>query len=170
MIILKRPQKEHEAAALAFKQEFLDNEETTINGSELLDHTDSYAEWLKGVTGNASADTVNPDWVVTDTYFAFDETGKLVGIIDLRHELNGFLKDFGNTGYSVRPTERRKGYATEMLGHILARARELCMTKLQLSVERSNEASVKTIIANGGVYERSFSHEGEEADVYMIAL
>ena len=42
------------------------------------------------------------------------------------------------------------------------------MDKLQLSVERSNEASVKTITKNGGKYERSFSFEGEEADVYMI--
>lgn len=44
------------------------------------------------------------------------------------------------------------------------------MDKLQLSVETSNEASVKTITKNGGEYERSFSFEGEEADVYMIYL
>lgn len=170
MITLKRPIKEYESKAIAFKQEFIDNGERTINGSELLDQMDSYDEWLKSVTDNISHDTVNPSWVVTDTYFAFDENDNIVGIIDLRHELNDFLKDFGNSGYSVRPSERRKGYATEMLKLILKRARQIGMNKIQLSVERSNEASIKTITKNGGKYERSFSFEGEEADVYMIYL
>ena len=168
MITLRRPVKEYETEAIAFKQEFIDNGETTINGSELFDQMDSYDDWLKSVQDNASSDTVNPSWVVTDTYFAFDENDRIIGIIDLRHELNDFLKDFGNSGYSVRPTERRKGYATQMLKLILERAHQIGMEKIQLSVERSNEASVKTILKNGGKYERSFTFEGEEADVYMI--
>lgn len=168
MITLKRPIKENEAEALAFKKEFIDNGEQTINGSELLDQMDSYDEWLKSVSDNTSQETVNPSWVVTDTYFAFDENDRLVGVIDLRHELKGFLKDFGNSGYSVRPSERRKGYATEMLRLIIERAAEIGLGKLQLSVERTNEPSVKTILKNGGKYERSFTFEGEDADVYII--
>ncbi|MBR3102429.1 MAG: GNAT family N-acetyltransferase [Lachnospiraceae bacterium] len=169
MITLRRPVKEYETEAIAFKQEFIDNGETTINGSELFDQMESYDDWLKSVQDNASSDTVNPSWVVTDTYFAFDENDRIIGIIDLRHELNDFLKDFGNSGYSVRPTERRKGYATQMLRLIMERAHQIGMEKIQLSVERSNEASVKTILKNGGKYERSFTFEGEEADVYMIS-
>ena len=41
MIKLIRPLKEHEKEALAFKKEFFDNGENTINGSELLDQPDS---------------------------------------------------------------------------------------------------------------------------------
>ena len=39
MITLKRPIKEYESQADSFKQEFIENGETTINGSELLDHS-----------------------------------------------------------------------------------------------------------------------------------
>ncbi len=170
MITLKRPVKEYESEAKAFKQEFIDHGETTINGSELLDQMDSYEEWLKSVTDNTSSDTVNPSWVVTDTYFAFDDNDRIVGMIDLRHDLNDFLKDFGNSGYSVRPSERRKGYATQMLALLIRRAGEIGMKRLQLSVERTNEPSIKTITKNGGVYERSFIFEGEEADIYMIDI
>lgn len=57
-----------------------------------------------------------------------------------------------------------------MLSLIIEVARKSGMDSLQLSVERTNEPSVKTIVKNGGVYERSFEFEGEIADVYMIRL
>ena len=170
LIRLIRPDASHREAALAFRQEFFDHGESVINGSELLDHTEDYDEWLQSVTANTVRETVNPQWVLTDTFFAVDEWGKLVGIIDLRHELNDFLRDFGNCGYSVRPTERRKGYASEMLRLLLQTARDAGMTELHLSVERSNAPSVKTILRNGGVPERSFEFEGSPADIYKITL
>ena len=51
-----------------------------------------------------------------------------------------------------------------------ALAKECGLNDLQLSVERSNEASVKTILKNGGVYERTFDFENQPADVYRITL
>ena len=96
MIRLVRPNKEHKMQALDFKQEFFGNNEKIINGSELLDQMENYEEWLVSVTNNISEETVNPAWVVTDAFFAVNESNEIVGIIDLRHTLNDFLKDFGN--------------------------------------------------------------------------
>lgn len=131
---------------------------------------DRYEDWLLSVTDNTDKETVNPDWVVTDTFFAVDEADRVIGIIDLRHTLNAFLKDLGNCGYSVRPTERKKGYATQMLHLLLEVAGNAGLRELHLSVERDNLPSIKVITRNGGVYERSFEFEGQQADVYKIVL
>lgn len=170
-IALIRPTLELKEKAIDYKQEHFDFGEYEINGSELWDKTDSYEEWLENINKNSDSTTVSKDWVVTDTFFAVRERdNKIIGIIDLRHSLNQFLKDFGNCGYSVRPTERNKGYATLMLHNLLKIAKDARMDRLQLSVLKSNIPSVRTIIKNNGVYERSFEYEGEQADIYSIII
>jgi len=170
-LIFIRPNKELENQAIEFKNEFFENGETEINGSELLDKTDNYDKWLENVTKNSSKETVDPNWVVTDTFFAIRENDKkIIGIIDFRHELNDFLKDFGHCGYSVRPSERKKGYASEMLKKILDIARQIGINEFQLSCKSSNVPSVKTITNNGGIYNRSFKYNEETADIFLIKL
>lgn len=170
-IVLVRPTLELQEKALEYRNEHFQHGEDIIYGSELFDKTESYEEWLSSITLNTSPQTVNENWVVTDTFFAVRiSDDKIVGIIDLRHTLNDFLKDLGNCGYSVRPSERKKGYATEMLYLLLQAAREAGMKELHISVEKENTASIKVIQKNGGMYERSFSFENETADIYKIEL
>ncbi len=170
MLQLVRPTAEMKEAALDYKNEHLEYGDKEINGSELLDQTDSYEEWLVSVSNNTSPETVNPAWVVTDTFFALNEEGRIVGIIDLRHTLNDFLQDFGNSGYSVRPSERKKGYATEMLRQLKDVARKAGMKELHMATFQDNVASVKTIVKNGGEPEREFEAEGKPARMYVITL
>lgn len=170
-IILVKPNMQMKEVALEYRQEHFDFGEDTINGSELFDQIPSYELWLEKVMANSKETTVDPDWVLTDTFFAVRPLDqRLIGIVDLRYQLKGFLKDFGNCGYSVRPTERRKGYASEILRQICMIARKYGLETLQLSVEKENEASIKTILKNGGHYSRSFQFENKEAEIYLIDL
>lgn len=170
-IVLKRPTLEMQGEALNYRDEHFRNKENIIHGSELLDQIEDYAVWLNMIVCNTNKQTVSKDWVVTDTFFAIRESDhKIIGVIDLRHTLNDFLKDFGHCGYSVRPSERKKGYATQMLKQLIIQAKEIGMKELQLSVMKDNIASIKTILLNGGVYTRSFQHENQIAEIYCIAL
>lgn len=170
-IILVTPNIQLKSKALDYRQEHFDFGETVINGSELFDKTPCYEAWLERITANSNKKTVDPNWVLTDTFFAIRVSdNRIIGIADLRYELNDFLKDLGNCGYSVRPSERNKGYASEILKQICALAKEHGLDNLQLSVERENTASIKTILRNGGRYSRSFKFGNEEADVYSINL
>jgi predicted acetyltransferase len=170
-ILLIRPTKDLKFLAIEFKKEFFQNGETEINGSELWDKMNNYEEWLDKITKNISEETVDPNWVVTDTFFVIRECDKkIIGIVDFRHELNDFLKDFGHSGYSVRPSERKKGYATEIVRQILEIAHQIGLKEIQLSCVNNNIPSIRTIIKNGGVYNRNFIYNEETANVYIVKI
>lgn len=83
-----------------------------------------------------------------------DEHERLVGMTNLRHHLNDYLLTYGgHIGYSVRPSERQNGYATQMLRLTLEQARARGIGKVRICCDHYNVASAKTIRANGGVLE-----------------
>src|SRR5690348_16973882 len=90
------PSKELEVAALEYKREHSDNQEYELHGSSLFDHTDSYDDWLERLKNNANEQTVNPNWVVSTTFFALRKSdSKIVGMVDIRHTLNEYLNLYG---------------------------------------------------------------------------
>ena len=91
----------------------------------------------------------------TQFLFVREEDGKVVGMIQVRHAFNAFLERIaGHIGYSVRPSERQKGYAKAMLAAALPFCwQELGLSRVLVSCLEDNAASWRTILANGGVYE-----------------
>ncbi len=81
--------------------------------------------------------------------------GRIVGFLCLRHSLayDDDDEDFAShIGYSVRPSEQRKGYAKEQLRLLLTEAKKLGLHRVRLVCRDTNAGSVKTILANGGEY------------------
>lgn len=172
-IILEFPTKQHEFMANQFKEEFFENNEMIINGSALFDQMD-YREWLINTEKNSNPATVRNDWVVASTFFAIRKSdNKIIGMIDLRHNLcNKLLADYyGHIGYAVRPSERKKGYATQMLMLALKYAKSLNFTKVMLGCYTDNIASIKTIIKCGGILTESKEYiDGTSMNVYWVDI
>jgi len=145
------PDETMENSAIEFKQEFFDNSETVISGDFKWGVMSSYLDWLKMVRGSLYDESCNPKWGVISTFFAMKESdNKIIGIINLRHTLTPKFINFGHIGYSVRPTERRKGYASEMLKQLLIYAKDQGLHEVEVVCEDSNVGSIKTIMTNRG--------------------
>ncbi len=96
-------------------------------------------------------------WLPCTNYFLVDDTNRIVGMIDIRHELNEHLHQVGgHIGYGVRPSERRKGYATRMLAEALKVTEGLGIDAVLVTCNDDNIGSTKTIENNGGVEDTSF--------------
>ncbi len=155
MDILKlvTPAPEHEEQVMSYRKEMLDNHDS-FDGSSGLGKVESYSDWLRFEERGRAAH--KDSYVPSDQYLAVRQSdNKVVGMIDYRHSpLSEFLLNVGgHIGYCVRPSERRKGYAKEMLRLLLPLCKENGETRVLIACDKDNEASRRTITANGGVLE-----------------
>lgn len=146
------PTKEYEEQVMSYKEAFIKNNDS-FDGCAGLEEIQTYDEWLE--FDKRLKNKYGDNYVPSEVYLCIREKdNKLVGIIDLRKKLSEFLLNYGgNIGYSVLPSERRKGYAKEMLKLILCKCKELGINKVLVTCDKGNIASAKTIIHNGGVLE-----------------
>ena len=154
MMLLIEPTMEYDAQIRTFRQDFLDAGSPSEGSGSLLRYANPQ-EWLDHVAQYANPETVPPDRVPCTQYiYVREDDGKIVGMIQIRHSLNEMLRKYsGHIGYSVCPSERRKGYATQMLAAALEKCREMGLSRVMLSCRPENEGSRRTILRNGGVFE-----------------
>lgn len=170
-IELKAITEEYREQILAYKEEFLANGDS-LDGTAGLAKDWSFEEWITAVRDNAVETTVRPGLVPATTFLGIRTgDGRLIGMIDVRHRLNDYLLQFGgNIGYSVRKSERRKGYASGMLRLVLDECRKLGLDKVLLTCDKENAASRKTIVRNGGVFENEVPEGDRTTERYWISL
>lgn len=111
--------------------------------------------------------------VPDSTFFLIDEErNRLLGAVNIRHYLNeGLLLHGGHIGDGIRPSERRKGYATEMIRLALIECKKLGIDKVLMICDKDNIGSRKSIINNGGILENEIVDEdGNIEQRYWINL
>lgn len=160
--------------AIEFINEFHAHK-SEINGSGGLDRflkNSTYEEWLKKIHADADIANIPESRVPALTYFFVrEEDHCIVGMINLRLALNDFLKkEGGHIGYCIRPTERRKGYATDMVKSALKVYDTLGIGEVILTCDRINIASSGVIKNCGGQLADTFYSETFEETIERYVI
>ena len=166
------PAKEHEAMLADYAAEHRACDELHLHGSSQYELHENYEAWLASLLSEADPQqAAAKGWVQSTTLLCLrKEDGRLIGLLNIRHTLNDFLARYGgNIGYGVRPTERGKGYGTEMLRHALRFCAGLGMEHALVSCSKHNTASAAVILRCGGVLQNEYDHtDGDTVQLYSL--
>lgn len=152
-------------------QEFVDRGEQLVP-FPLTFANDDFPAFLDSLQKCSIGEGPAAGFVPNSTYWLVAD-GEVVAVSNLRHRLTDSLRrEGGHIGYGVRPSARRRGFATETLKRTLERAKDLGLSEVLITCGKENQASVKTILNNDGVFEsEEFLPERDEiVQRYRIPL
>lgn len=111
-----------------------------------------YKEWLTIMTNEKNGINIKEGRVPSTIYFLMNNN-RIIGHVSIRHNINNnFLSLYGgHIGYGIRPSKRRKGYATLLLKLALEKCNDLGIDKVMVTCREDNIASSKTIEKNHGI-------------------
>ena len=152
-MILRRPTLADKETVLEMMAEFEKSQSAHDGGFWDIENF-SYEDWLETSQNKEMGIGLRENRVPSIQFVSFDDVGRALGFLNLRLRLNeGLLNHAGHIGYSVRPSERGKGYAKESLRQGLQVAKEKNIKKALVTCSVENPASRAVIVANGGVFE-----------------
>lgn len=129
-----------------------------------FDDLEDFAKFIQ-MLDNCENANLDKKYSSSSSYFVINENGRIIGATSLRHYLTveGY-NTWGHIGYGVRPSERRKGCAVQMLKMMLEEARAKKMRKVLVSAHTSNIGSVKVIESCGGRLENIVDDPDEKGE------
>ena len=152
-MILRRPTLADKETVLEMMAEFEKSQSAHDGGFWDTENFD-YEKWLETNNNKEMGIGLPENRVPSIQFVSFDDVGRALGFLNLRLRLNeGLLNHAGHIGYSIRPSERGKGYAKESLRQGLQIAKEKNIKRALVTCSTENPASRAVILANGGELE-----------------
>ena len=150
---LRRPKLADKETVLEMMAEF-EKSQSAHDGGFWDTENFVYEEWLETNMQKEMGINLPENRVPSIQFVLFDDVGRALGFLNLRLRLNeGLLNYAGHIGYSIRPSERGKGYGKETLRQGLQIAKEKNIKKALVTCSVNNPASRAVILANGGILE-----------------
>ncbi|MGF3075526.1 GNAT family N-acetyltransferase [Facklamia sp. P12955] len=173
-IELVKLEKKHQLLLIEMIEEWkedIEKNQTDGSPSAIFRHDPhDFGGYIKSIEGK---EAVHSDRVPDSTFFCLDRNRNvLVGAVNIRHYLNdGLLLKGGHIGDGIRPSERRKGYATAMIGLALKECKRIGIKRVLMICNKENIGSAKSIQKNGGVLENEVVYpDGTVDQRYWIEL
>ena len=174
MIKLKliKPTIEYKDQVLETVQEFFDNNSELYWVSGLKRYFDDYEWWLDLLNDREKSETVDEGHVLSKQFLLIRESdNRLIWFINIRLELNDvLLEHWWHIWYAIRPSERKKSFATAQLFSVLPTYEDIWVEKVLLTCNKVNIWSAKTIQKCGWILENEIIDptDGELIQRYWI--
>lgn len=120
----------------------------------------TFDDWLEDLERNKHEENLPESYSPHTLYLAINDNNKIVGVIGIRWKQIPVLMTYGGLiGYSIRPSQRGKGYASEMLKLALNKFKNKNIEKILITCKDFNIASKRVIEKNGGIFENTYSND-----------
>jgi predicted acetyltransferase len=145
------PSIEYESSYIDMMRDFEFHKERFVPFT-LNEDYDDFTSLVERLEGYAKGEGVLDSFVEHKSYWLIDTNDRIVGTSNFRLRLNERLRQIGgHIGFGIKPTERGKGYAKEILAKTLIHAKNIGSNKVLLTCDKPNIASSQVIKNNGGI-------------------
>lgn len=122
---------------------------------------EEYKKWLQNVDNHSKGIGLPEGWIPYTTYILYVNDIP-VGYGRVRHSSSAYLETVvgaGNLGYGISKEHRGKGYGSILFKELLKKCKAYGYNEIKLFPLKSNEATVKIMINNGGKIIGDFKKE-----------
>lgn len=171
VLILRKPTIDDAQKVWDFRQEFIDNDEVMCGDSGMKKY-ENYVDWLDKVSKDDNPEFLQVGRVLATQFIAIRKSDNIVvGAVNVRHSLTDNLRIHGgHIGDCIRKSERGKGYGTMQIGLALQFCKDIGVDRALMSCVKTNIASERSIVKNGGILENEVFADGEVYKRFWINL